>query len=426
MPVGPHDPQVVAGVGDGQADRAGRPGVGDAQRADAGAGQRGWRAAAGRRGPRRGPGPGSDGSAGSRAIAASSGTDSRSPRRKPAGGDRGGGAAQPAAGQPVPPGVQGGRRGQGVGQAAQPRPCLRGGGRPVPAAGPVAGLDGGGGGDGVADQGFPLRARRAWRWPRGSRRPARGRRGPRPGVRLPPWPPGLARSEQPGGEPGGLPGALPAGGAAGLAEPGSGDRPGQDLHDGVLAAGQAGRRRRPAPAAAPPGHGRSTAAGSPGGPAAASPRPPAAPGGSGGPAGAVTVCAPGQAASTARSIRPGGTVPGTHRRMVIPAASPPAQAYSQPRCGCPCHQPGPGRAQQPGQVPPQRHRPGRVGLRRGQDRDQPGSRGEGGVLAAAQPRPAQRAATVTAAASSGPATGPVVRQGGEQQPGQVRGRSRRG
>ena len=61
-----------------------------------------------------------------------------------------------------------------------------------------------------------------------------------------------------------------------------------------------------------------------------------APVGSGGLAGAVTVCAPGQAASTARSIRPGGMVPGTHRRMLIPAASPPAQMYSQPRCGCPC------------------------------------------------------------------------------------------
>ena len=52
----PADPQVVAGVGDGQADRAGLPGVGDAERPGVRAGQRGWRAAAGRRVPRRGPG----------------------------------------------------------------------------------------------------------------------------------------------------------------------------------------------------------------------------------------------------------------------------------------------------------------------------------------------------------------------------------
>ena len=36
----PADPQVVAGVGDRQADRARRPGVGDAEGADAGAGER--------------------------------------------------------------------------------------------------------------------------------------------------------------------------------------------------------------------------------------------------------------------------------------------------------------------------------------------------------------------------------------------------
>ena len=145
-----------------------------------------------------------------------------------------------------------------------------------------------------------------------------------------------------------------------------------------------------------------------------------APGGSGGPAGAVTVCAPGQAASTARSIRPGGMVPGTHRRMLIPAASPPAQAYSQPRCGCPCRQPGPGRAQQPGQVAPQRRRAGRAGLRRGQDRDLPGGLGERGVLPPAQPGPA-RDHGGHRDGEQRPGDRPVVRQGGEQQPGQVPG-----
>ena len=58
----------------------------------------------------------------------------------------------------------------------------------------------------------------------------------------------------------------------------------------------------------------------------------------------------------------------------------------------PGQQPRPGRAQQPGQVPPQRRRPGRVGLRRGQDRDLPGGlrrtrRAAGG---AARPGPRSR------------------------------------
>ena len=51
-------------------------------------------------------------------------------------------------------------------------------------------------------------------------------------------------------------------------------------------------------------------------------------------AGVVTAWAPGQAASIARSIMPGGTVPGTHTPIVITG---PAQVYSNPRCGCPCH-----------------------------------------------------------------------------------------
>ena len=276
-----------------------------------------------------------------------------------------------------------------MGQAAQPRRLLRGGGPACPAPGPGAGLGRGGGGDGVADEGFPLRPGELGGGVAdlGGQLGIGAAGGPAAGCR--PWP-GAGQVEQPGGEPGGLPGALPAGGAAGAAEPGPGDRAGQDLQDGVLAVAQAGRgagqrpqrrlrvmagRQREDLGAGQPQRAR---------------RRPARRAGSGGAAGAVTVCAPGQAASTARSIRPGGMVPGTHSRIVIPAASPPAQAYSQPRCGCPCQQPGPGRAQQPGQVPPQRHRPVRAGLRRGQDRDQPGAVGEGGVLAAAQPAPGPR------------------------------------
>ena len=53
-------------------------------------------------------------------------------------------------------------------------------------------------------------------------------------------------------------------------------------------------------------------------------------------------------------------------------------------------QPGPRGAQQPGQVPPQRLAAGRVRQGRRQHGDHPGIRGEGGVLAPPQPRPAQQ------------------------------------
>ena len=183
--------------------------------------------------------PGSDGSAGSRAIAASSGTDSRSPlasRREPiaAAGRRSRRRASQF--RPVSRAVA---RGEGVGQAAQPGRLLRGGGPPLPAAGAVAGLGRGGGGDRVADQGFPLRP--------GELGGGLADLGGQLGIGAAGGPaaagavPGAGQVQQPGGDPGGLPGPLLAGGAAGLAEPGSGDRPGQDLQDGVLAVGQAGR-----------------------------------------------------------------------------------------------------------------------------------------------------------------------------------------
>ena len=70
-----------------------------------------------------------------------------------------------------------------------------------------------------------------------------------------------------------------------------------------------------------------------------------------------------------------------------PAAGPagPGVFPAQVRLAVP--PPCPGRAQQPGQVPPQRLRPCRVGLRRGEDDHLPGTLGEQLVAAAPQPRP---------------------------------------
>ena len=214
-----------------------------------------------------------------------------------------------------------------MGQAAEPGRLLRGGGPPFPAACAVARLRRGGGGDGVADQGFPLRP--------GELGGGLADLGGQLGIGAAGGPgaagsvPGAGQVQQPGGHPGRLPGALLAGGAAGLAEPGSGDRPGEDLQDGVLAVGEAGRGPGQRPqrrfGVMTGGQRQDVRAGQPQRPPAAT-----ASGGSGGLAGAVTVCAPGQAASTARSIRPGGRVPGTHRRMLIPAAVPPARRTPSP------------------------------------------------------------------------------------------------
>ena len=125
-----------------------------------------------------------------------------------------------------------------MGQAAQPGRLLGGGGLAFPPRGPVAGLGRGGGSDRVAGQGFPLRA--------GELGGGLADLGGQLGIRArAPGPasaavPGAGQVEQPGGQGGGLRGALPAGGAPGLAEPGPGDRAGQDLQDGVLAVAQAG------------------------------------------------------------------------------------------------------------------------------------------------------------------------------------------
>jgi hypothetical protein len=107
-PGGADDPQVVAGVSDGDADRAGHPAVADPQRP----GSRAGYGDDGRRGDGAGPGPGQ---AGHRRVGGQAGDRGQLGHRQqiaaaePAGGDLFGGVAEVAAGQPVPPRVQGGR-----------------------------------------------------------------------------------------------------------------------------------------------------------------------------------------------------------------------------------------------------------------------------------------------------------------------------
>ena len=196
---------------------------------------------------------------------------------------------------------------------------------------PCGWRDGGGGG-GVADLGVPLRARRSWRrGPHlgGELRVGAGRAPRRAGAGRP----GVRASSSREASRAGLTGAQLPGGAAGAAQPGAGDRAGEDLHDGVLPGGEAAAGGGEGPQRVRAWsvlRGRISVRASRSVPPVAS-----APAGSGGLAGAVTAWAPGQAASMARSTMPGGTVPGTHILIVIPA--PPAQVYSKPRCGWPCH-----------------------------------------------------------------------------------------
>ena len=203
---------------------------------------------AGRWGDGAGPGAGKTGERGVGGQAGDRGQfgDRQQPAAaEPAAGDLGGGVAQMAAGQPVPPRVQGGRGGEAVRQSAQPRPGLRLGWLvPRPAAFPA--VDGGGGG-GVADLGVPLRARRlddrgphlsGQPWVRGGRAPPRRSRASG-GQHVQEQPDALADRQAHMRVPGGMTAAQPPGGAAGLAEPGAGDRAGEDLDDGVLPGGQA-------------------------------------------------------------------------------------------------------------------------------------------------------------------------------------------
>ena len=154
---GADDPQMMAGVSDGDADRAGHPGVADPQRPDTGAGHRDG----GRRGDGAGPGAGTG----------------RAPTRRRAGG-RSRPARGPTAGPPrrnrrAAIWAAGWRRWR---RASQFRPAYRAVAEAMPCARPRSraracacgclvpqpaprGRDGGGGG-GVADLGVPLRARR--------------------------------------------------------------------------------------------------------------------------------------------------------------------------------------------------------------------------------------------------------------------------
>ena len=70
--------------------------------------------------------------------------------------------------------------------------------------------------------------------------------------------------------------------------------------------------------------------------------------------GVVWVVAPGQAAVMARSTRPGGIGPGTQIRIVDPSGG---DHVLEAQVGLAEQQPPPARAQQPGQVAPQRRRP---------------------------------------------------------------------
>ena len=88
-------------------------------------------------------------------------------------------------------------------------------------------------------------------------------------------------------------------------------------------------------------------------------------------------------------------------------------------------QPGPRRAQQPGQVPPQRLTASRVRLRRGQHRDHPGTGGEGGVLAAAQPPPGQHCRD-QGGGQQRPGCGTLVDGGVQQDAGDAGGHRRPG
>ena len=175
----PADPQVVAAVGDGQADRAGRAGVADAQRPGVRAGERDG----GRRGDGACPGAGQPGQ---RRVGRQPGDRREFGHRQqvaaaqPAGADRlrrggagGGGPASSARCTGRSP-----RPGRGPGRAAARRPARW---RRVPASARPR--------PGRARRwwrrrsgsGFPIAGWPASRWRRGSRRPARDRSGTRCG-----------------------------------------------------------------------------------------------------------------------------------------------------------------------------------------------------------------------------------------------------
>ncbi len=143
-----------------------------------------------------------------------------------------------------------------------------------------------------------------------------------------------------------------------------------------------------------------------------------APAGSGGVAGAVTAWAPGQAASMARSIMPGGTVPGTHTLIVMTG---PAQVYSNPMCGCPCRSRAHGGRSSPPRCPHSACPPAGSASGGASTVITRAFGGEGGVLAPPQPRPAQQAPRSAAAASSRPGHRALVAGGVQQDAGDAGG-----
>ena len=180
-------------------------------------------------------------------------------------------------------------------------------------------------------------------------------------------------------------GTQPPGGAAGCAEPGAGDRTGEDLDDGVLPGGQAaaGGGEGPQRIAAvigfegenlgagqpqrPPRHQRTCREGWDGG------------GGDGVGAGPGGLDGP---LEHAGRHRPGDPHPDRHHRA--------RPGVLEPDMRLPMPQAGPPGAQQPAQVPPQRLPASRVRQRRRQHPDHPRAVGEGSVVAPPQPRPAQQ------------------------------------
>ena len=197
---------------------------------------------------------------------------------------------------------------------------------------------------------------------------------------------GGGQVQQPGGQPGGLPAAQPPGGPAGAAQPGPGDRAGQHLQHGVLAVAErgGGPGQRPQRVRGKAGAQRQDLG----------PREPQRPAGGqhpGGQRGAGRGGSDGVRAGPGRFHGPldqAGRDDARHPHAdPHPAAGPagPGVFPAQVRLAVPPA--GPGRAQQPGQVPPQRLGAGRVGLRRGEDDHLPGAVGEHLVAAAPQLRP---------------------------------------
>ena len=228
----------------------------------------------------------------------------------------------------------------------------------------------------------------------------------RPAARLRLVPcPGLARSSSREVSRADCPDALLAGGAAGLAEPGSGDRPGQDLQDGVLAVGEAGR----GPGQRPQRRLRVMAGRQRQDVRAGQPQRPAGDGGAGrqrrpGRGGDGVRAGPGRLdGALDQAGRDGAGHPqadASSRRR-----SPPAQAYSQPRCGCPCHHRAQAGRSSPVRCPHSAAAP--AGPACGGARTvtcRAASANAACCRRRSQARPAITA--VTATASSGPATGP--------------------